>query len=105
MMCAGELSTAAQYRCPICIVVFNDACLSLIGIKQQARQLPKAGVEWPAPDFAMVAKGFGVRGFRVNDLDSYRDALRDVLSSGEPGLIDVAVDPTGYPAQSQALRG
>jgi acetolactate synthase-1/2/3 large subunit len=37
MMCAGELSTAAQHAGRLCIVVFNDATLSLIAIKQKSR--------------------------------------------------------------------
>ena len=105
MMCAGELSTVAQHAKRLIIVVFNDAALSLIAIKQKTRQLPNEGVEWPRPDFSAVAAGFGVRGYRARSLDEYRDALDAALSGDGPALIDVHVDPSGYLAQSVALRG
>lgn len=105
MMCAGELSTAAQHASRLCIVVFNDASLSLIAIKQQARQMTRAGVDWPRPDFAAVARGFGLAGARADTEEEYREALQAALSSDGPSLIDVRVDPSGYLAQSIALRG
>ena len=105
MMGAGELSTAAQFARRLCIVVFNDATLSLIAIKQQARQLPREGVTWPACDFAAVARGFGMRGYAAGTLDEYRAALEQALAEDTPSLIDVKVDPSGYLAQSIALRG
>ncbi len=105
MMCAGELSTAAQYGRRLCIVVFNDATLSLIAIKQESRQLPQEGVTWPRPDFAAVARGFGLRGFSATSVAEYRAALDQALAGDTPSLIDVRVDPTGYLSQSIALRG
>ena len=38
-MCLGELATAAEQGCAIMVVVFNDAALSLIDVKQAARGL------------------------------------------------------------------
>ena len=105
MMCAGELSAAAQHAKRLVIVVFNDATLSLIAIKQKSRQLPREGVDWPRPDFAAVARGFGLCGYLARTESEYRDALRDALRGEGPALIDVHVDPSGYLAQSIALRG
>ena len=39
LICLGELATAVRERLRIITIVFNDASLSLIEIKQQARQL------------------------------------------------------------------
>jgi acetolactate synthase-1/2/3 large subunit len=105
MMCAGELSAVAQHAKRLIIVVFNDAALSLIAIKQEARQLPREGVEWQRPDFSKVAAGFGVSGYLARNLEEYRAALALALSGDGPALIDVHVDPSGYLAQSVALRG
>jgi acetolactate synthase-1/2/3 large subunit len=105
MMVAGELATAADAGAKLLTVVFNDAALSLIDIKQQSRQLPPAGVRWARPDFAKVAEGFGVKGFVATNADEYRIALHDALAHDGPSLIDVHVDPAGYPAQLQAMRG
>jgi acetolactate synthase I/II/III large subunit len=105
MMCVAELATAAELDAPLVTVVFNDGALSLIDIKQQGRQLPPAGVRWARADFARVAEGFGVRGLRAATPDEYRAALRAAFAHSGPSLIDVTVDPAGYPAQLQAMRG
>jgi acetolactate synthase-1/2/3 large subunit len=105
MMVAGELATAADTGARLVTVVFNDAALSLIDIKQQSRQLPPAGVRWARPDFSLVAEGFGVRGFVATDAAAYRAALSAAFAFDGPSLIDVHVDPAGYPAQLQAMRG
>jgi acetolactate synthase-1/2/3 large subunit len=105
MMVAGELATAAEAGAKLVTVAFNDGALSLIDIKQQQRALAPAGVRWERPDFSRVAEGFGVRGFVARDAETYRAALRDAFAHGGPSLIDVHVDPAGYPAQLRAMRG
>jgi acetolactate synthase-1/2/3 large subunit len=105
MMVAGELATAADSGAKLVTIVFNDAALSLIDIKQQQRQLPPAGVRWSRPDFARVAEGFGVRGYVATKPAEYRAALRAAFAHDGPCLVDVHVDPAGYPAQLQAMRG
>jgi acetolactate synthase-1/2/3 large subunit len=105
MMCLGELATAAEARARLITVVFNDGALSLIDIKQQSRQLPPEGVRWDRADFAAIATGMGVLGLRADDEAMYREALAAALAFDGPSLIDVRVDPAGYPAQLQALRG
>lgn len=105
MMVAGELATAAEAGARLVTIVFNDGALSLIDIKQQQRQLPTSGVRWARPDFAKVAEGLGVAGFAARDAEQYRAALRAAFAHDGPSLIDVQVDPAGYPAQLQAMRG
>jgi acetolactate synthase-1/2/3 large subunit len=105
MMVAGELATAADTGAKLVTIVSNDAALSLIDIKQQSRQLPPAGVRWQRPDFAQVAEGLGVKGFVAATPASFRAALRAAFAHDGPSLIDVHVDPAGYPAQLQAMRG
>jgi acetolactate synthase-1/2/3 large subunit len=105
MMCMGELATAAQLGAKLITIVFNDSALSLIDIKQQQRQLPQSGVRFTRTDFAAVAEGFGVKGLRADDPAQYAAALRDAFAHDGPSLIDVTVNPAGYPAQLQAMRG
>jgi len=105
MMVAGELATAADTGAKLVTIVFNDAALSLIDIKQQSRQLQPEGVRWQRPDFSRVAEGLGVKGFVAATADDYRAALRAAFAHDGPSLIDVHVDPAGYPAQLQAMRG
>ena len=48
LMCAAELLTAAREKLRVIVIVFNDASLSLIEIKQQRKGYDAAGVAtWP----------------------------------------------------------
>jgi acetolactate synthase-1/2/3 large subunit len=106
LMCLGELSTAVAAGVPVIVIVFNDAALSQIDIKQQSRGLPPRGVRWDRPqDFAQVMNALGGRGFDARDEAQYEGALDAALASGGPCLIDVEVDPVGYGRQLKAMRG
>jgi acetolactate synthase-1/2/3 large subunit len=105
MMVAGELATAADAGARLVTIVLNDGALSLIDIKQQSRQLAAKGVRWKRPSFARVAEGFGVKGLTAATPEEYRAALHAAFAHDGPSLIDVHVDPAGYPQQLQAVRG
>ena len=105
MMCVAELATAAEAGAPCITIVFNDGALSLIDIKQQQRQLPPEGVRWARPDFAAIAEGFGAKGFAAATEAEYITALEAAFARQGPSLIDVTVNPAGYAAQLQAMRG
>lgn len=105
MMCAGELGTAVQYGCKLVIIVFNDASLTLISAKQEARGMAKAGVDFGGANFAKVAEGFGCLGLRVEQAGELPAAMR--LAFAHPGVavVDVVVNPQAYRPQLLALRG
>jgi acetolactate synthase-1/2/3 large subunit len=105
MMCLGELETAARLGCNLTVMVFNDGALSLIDIKQQARQLPTAGCRWERPDFAASATGLGLLGLRAETAADLDAALSQAASHTGTALIDAVVDPGGYLDQNRRLRG
>lgn len=105
MMCLGELSTAVEAGVAVVVIVFNDSALSLIDIKQQSRGLAPRGVRWQQRDFAKVMQALGGIGLAAADEAQYTAALETALASGKPCLIDVLVDPAGYPQQLKAMRG
>lgn len=105
LMCLGELATAVEQRANIVVIVFNDGALSLIDIKQQQRALAPLGVRWDRHDFAAAMNAFGGLGLHARDGDAYARALSKALAHDGPSLIDVRVDPSGYPGQLRALRG
>ena len=105
MMCAGELGTAAQQNCRFVVVVFNDASLTLIGAKQRRRELPNAGVDFSPADFAVVARGFGCLGIRVEAPGDLAAAMKTAFAHPGPVVVDVLVNPDAYTAQLLALRG
>lgn len=105
LMCLGELKTAAETGANVCVVVFNDARLSLIDIKRESRQMTDLGLAWSAPDFTAVAAGFGFKTWKAETAAQMRQAADAAAAETGPRLIDASVDPAGYLSQLKALRG
>jgi acetolactate synthase-1/2/3 large subunit len=104
-MCLGELATAARERVPVTVLVFNDGALSMIDLKQQQRGFASRGVRTAALDFARIAEGAGCRAARADDRAALERALAQAFSGDGPMLIDARVDPSGYRAMFEAIRG
>jgi acetolactate synthase-1/2/3 large subunit len=105
LMCAGELLTAARERLRIVVVVFNDASLSLIEIKQQARQLPPAGVGLGNVAWTRLAESVGVAGFEARTEDELALAIERALACDGPSLIDARIDKSTYGEMLKVIRG
>ncbi|MCB1354382.1 MAG: thiamine pyrophosphate-binding protein [Rhodobacteraceae bacterium] len=96
LMGTGELATAAALGLPAIVVVFADSSLSLIELKQRGRQMANAGVDFPAPDFAAIARGFGGCGCSVTDRESLRAALQNALQEKRFSVISAQIDRRSY---------
>jgi acetolactate synthase-1/2/3 large subunit len=105
LMCAGELLTAAREKLRIMVIVFSDASLSLIEIKQQARQLPAAGVALGAIDWGTLAASFGVTPLVATNDDEFVRALDSAANCEGPSLIEAKIDRSNYGATLRAIRG
>jgi acetolactate synthase-1/2/3 large subunit len=105
MMCLGELCTAVEQQAQVVVIVFNDSALSLIDIKQQSRALESNGVRWQHHDFAGIMRALGGFGASVTTEQEFVTAMATALETKGPSLIDVSIDPSGYPEQLKAMRG
>ena len=105
LMCVGELLTAARGGLPVITIVFNDASLSLIEIKQQARYLAPAGVALGRVNWPAIAEGFGVPAFAADSETSLDTALDRALACSGPSLIEARIDRSNYGATLRAIRG
>ena len=105
MMCLGELCTAVEQQAQVIVIVFNDSALSLIDIKQQSRALESNGVRWQHHDFAGTMRALGGFGASVATEQEFVTAMATALKTKGPSLIDVSIDPSGYPEQLKAMRG
>lgn len=103
-MVAGELATAARFGGRLIVVVFDDASLSLIRIKQSDGD-PEEGVAFPSPDWTKIAEGFGMASFRAETVEGLRGTLEEALEGDGPALISVRVDPSPYTEMMKVLRG
>ncbi len=105
LMCMGELKTAVETNANLTVIIFNDAQLSLIDIKREDRQMADLGLSWTAPDFAAVARGFGLAAWQVNKDAELMPALSAAAEASGPRLIDIRIDASPYREQLRALRG
>lgn len=102
-MSMAEVETIGRLALPITVVVFNDASLSLIEIKQGDQQGSHEAVRYCRTDFAAIARASGIDGVVVRSLTELRAELdRDWL---RPRLIDAHIDPSSYRALIAATRG
>ncbi|HEX3310501.1 MAG TPA: thiamine pyrophosphate-dependent enzyme, partial [Streptosporangiaceae bacterium] len=87
-------------------IVFNDAALSLITIKQNpAGHGGEAAVRYRPTSFAAAAAAMGAAGAAVTSERELAAALTDALARPGPTVIDAHVDPAGYPAVMDLSRG
>lgn len=96
LMVAGELATAVEMRLPIILVVFVDASLGLIELKQRQRQLPNTGVDFDHHDFEAIGRAFGANGATAHDRAGLRAALEDALEATGPTIVACTFDRKAY---------
>ena len=105
MMVASELETVARLRLPITIIVFDDAALSLIEVKQEQKGYVGGSMRYAGPDLVALARSFGVAAKVATDEAGFRSALIAAQGEAGPTLIDARIDPSGYRAMLEMVRG
>jgi acetolactate synthase-1/2/3 large subunit len=96
LMVAGELSTAAELGLKPIFVVFVDASLALIELKQRGRQLKNRGVDFAQHDFAAIGRAFGGAGVTVRNRAELETALTDALEAETFTVIAAEIDRGSY---------
>lgn len=93
MLMNSEVSTAAKYQIPAVWIVLNDSrynmCeqgMALLGFKGVDAEIRQA-------DFAMIARGMGADGIRVERESDVQAALEKAIVSTVPFVVDVVIDP------------
>ena len=94
LMVLGELASARDL--PVIFVVFVDASLGLIEMKQRNMQLANAGVDMVRHDFAAVARAMGGHGETVRSRGELRAALEAALEADTFSVIAAEIEPGGY---------
>ena len=96
LMVAGELSTAAEMGGNPIFLVFVDASLALIELKQRQRQMRNRGVDFDHHDFAAMGRAFGGHGHTVRNRAELRAALDTAVTADRFTVIAVEIDRGGY---------
>lgn len=92
-MLLGELVTAATYRLPLTVVLFNNSTLGMVKLEQLVDGLPDYGVDVPDTDYSQVAAAMGFQSRRVVKAKEVEPALREALAHQGPSLVEVITDP------------
>jgi len=93
VMLMGDLLTIAQYQLPVKLVIYNNSTLGMVKLEMRVAGYEDFGVDMPACDFAKIAEAAGIRGSRVEDSSSLKDAFRSALRHKGPAVVDVVTNP------------
>ncbi|WGI23245.1 thiamine pyrophosphate-binding protein [Amylibacter sp. IMCC11727] len=96
LMVAGELATAKELEIKPIFVVFVDASLALIELKQRQNQMQNQGVDFGHHDFAAIGQAFGGVGVSVSSRAALRDALKAAQSADTFTVIAAQIDRGAY---------
>ncbi len=88
LMNIQEMSTIAQYRLPVKAFILNN---QYMGMVRQWQELLHGG-RYSETDFVKLAEAFGALGLRVEDPADLDDAIRRMIETPRPVILDVAVD-------------
>lgn len=92
-MLMGELATAKNYGLPVKIFVLNNGRLHLIDFEENVEGLPQYGTELQNPDFAAVARAYGMHGLSISAPERLEAGINEALAHEGPVLVDVQVNP------------
>jgi acetolactate synthase-1/2/3 large subunit len=91
LMNIQELETAVRLKIGYTIIVLNDNNYGLIEWKQQRSAGKSFGTHISNPNFAALAKSFGLAGYKPESMLEFKNTLQHTLSSNEMALIEVPI--------------
>lgn len=93
LMNGQEIATAVQYGARILYLVINNSSYGTIRMHQE-REYPArvSGSVLHNPDFAAMARSYGLTGERVTDNASFAPAVERAMASPTGGLIEIVTD-------------
>ncbi len=94
LMTGQELATAAQYGAKVIFIVVNNGMYGTIRMHQE-RHFPArvSGTMLQNPDFAALARAYGLHGETVEATADFEAAFERAWSAKTAALIEVRVDP------------
>ena len=101
---AMEIDTAARHQIPMMIIVSNNGSWS-IEVRDQKERFGKAiGTELQFADYAAMARGFGLKAWRIEGEDGIApalDAAFAAMSEGHTVLVDAVTSPEAASSDSK----
>ncbi len=101
LMNIQELATLAEENLPVAVLIFNNAHLGLVRQQQELfyRERYEASRFQSNPDFAAIARGFGIRALRIDPTADPLGQISAALAGEGPCVIDIPIHTTAnvYP--------
>jgi acetolactate synthase-1/2/3 large subunit len=89
-----ELATAVQYRLNVIFVVVDNGMYGTIRMHQEKHYPARVyGTDLVNPDFAALARAYGVHGESVNRTAEFTLAFERALAHDGPSLLHLRIDP------------
>jgi len=97
LMC--EFLTAVHHKLPIKVIIYNNSSFGLITLEAESLGLPafREAIEFPNPDFVMLARAFGGQGFAARKPDEVKTAISNALAVDGPAIVDIKVAANELP--------
>ncbi|HHW04255.1 MAG TPA: thiamine pyrophosphate-binding protein [Thermoanaerobacterales bacterium] len=100
----SPLATAVEYNIPVIWIVMNNSAYGTIAGLEYSHYKTRFGTVFITPDgkpyspnWAEVAKAYGVEAIRINSAEAFKPALEKALDSNKPFLLDVPMENIGVP--------
>ena len=94
LMNMQELSTIVQYNLPIKIFILNNQWMGMVRQWQELNHGSRYSQSYTSslPDFIILAKSFGIKGLRVDDISSLDATIDEMISTNGPVIADIRVE-------------
>lgn len=100
----SALATAVEYNIPVIWIVMNNSAFGTIAGLMYSNYQNRFGTVFTtpdgkpySPDWAAVARAYGVEGIRINAAAEFKPALEKALASNRPFLLDVPMENIPVP--------
>lgn len=90
-MLLGELLTLHQHKLPVKMIVFRNDSLAFVELEMKAGGILDFGTSLHNVDFAKIAEGAGVAGFRAETVQEVEPMIAKALNHNGPALVEVPV--------------
>ena len=93
LMNGQEIATAIQYRVPIIFIVVNNGMYGTIRAHQEMYYPEReSGTHLCNPDFAALARSYGLEGHVVTRTDEFEPALEQAMNAKVASLIEIRLE-------------
>ena len=92
-MLMGELLTIKLHQLPVKVICFNNSSLGMVKLEMMVAGMPYFGTDHEQANYAEIAKGVGIKSFRIEDPDDLEPVLKEALAYDGPVLVDIVTDP------------